>query len=202
MLLLLPCRIFSQQIIDTQAISKKPHIVNNSSNHKYHIYMPDTSEQALVKQFQDMMNNAETVMDAQVISMESKWGMFYDETFPKGNKEIYTVVTFKVHHWIKGTLQSDVVKFNIEGGNIGDTVTTVTHIPRFELNHRAIYFFKNKEQNTYLYYSRQINIWGAFNGRHCQVDVGVENVDAENYVNIFKTVRFRIRPHIPDIYIN
>jgi hypothetical protein len=191
LLMFLPCSIYSQQAIDTPMTSKKPHFINSgnaldSSKCKQRIYMPDTSEQALVKEFRDMMDNSETVMDAQVISMESKWNTSKDEMFPNGMKSIYTMVKFKVLHWIKGSLASDEIIFNIRGGTIGDTVVTVTQTPIFSLNERGIFFCQNKETNTFLISKGRITIFGSGKGRHGIIEVGVDQVDAEDYIEIVK----------------
>jgi len=176
-LILIPLSTFSQQAVDT-------------NNRKFHLYRPDTSEQALLKSFRDLMNNSETVIDAQVISMESKWGRFHYEAFPNGIRGMYTTVTFKVFHWIKGSIASDEVTFYYMGGKIGDTVEMVTHSPIFSLKQRAIFFFQNKEPNTYLVSKGRIPIFGSEIGappeRHGVISVGTYNVDAENYIDVVK----------------
>ena len=124
-LMLIPLSIYSQQ-------------ASNTSNRKPHVIRQDTSEEALVKQFRNMMDNSETVMDAQVISMESKWGLDKDAMFFKGRREIYTVITFKVFHWIKGSLRGHEITFYVWGGKIDDTAMEVSPSPRFRLKERAI----------------------------------------------------------------
>ena len=177
-LILIPLSTFSQQAVDT-------------SNRKFH-HRPDTSEQALVKQFRNMMNKSETVIDAQVISMESKWAMGHYDVFPNGEKSIYTAIKFKVFHWLKGSGGNEIT-FYQEGGKIGDTVVTVTHSAIFSLRQRAIFFFQNKvpnSPNTFLLSTGRIQIFGSEIGappeRHGVISVGTYNVDAENYVDIVK----------------
>ena len=144
LLLLIPCITFSQQSNNTQGTASKPSTVN--SNNIKRVFAEDTSEQGMISNFQNMMNNSETGMYAQVISKESKRGD-YDKRF--NAKRIYTIITFKVFQWIKGSITGDEVQFYLYGGQIGDEEQDVTPYPRYSLNERAIYFLGNKEPNTY-----------------------------------------------------
>ena len=172
-LLFIPTSTFSQQDSDT-------------SNRKPHVIRQDTSEEALVKQFRNMMDNSETVMDAQVISMESKWGLDKDWAFPNGRREIYTVITFKVFHWIKGSLSGDEIRFYNGGGKIGDTEMVVTPTRIYNLKERAIFFLANKDSNTYLLDRGRMEIFGSENGSRGLIFLGTFKVDPEHYISLVK----------------
>jgi len=185
LLILIPHSAFSQQAKDEQGTATKTNTMSNS-NGKYRIYMADTSEQGLVKQFRDKIDNSETVMDAQVVSKESKWQFFKNDPYFGNRRSIYTVITFKVFHWIKGSIQGDEVTFYLPGGTIGDTSVAVSPSPIYSLDERAFFFLRNKEANTYLIDEDRIPIFGWKNGRHGEVDVGNWQIDSEDYLKVIK----------------
>jgi len=85
-------------------------------------------------------------MDVQVISKESKCSSYKDDMFPNGWRGIETVITFKVFHWIKSSIQSDEVTFYEQGGKISDSLETVSPSSIYSLNKRAIIFLGTKIQ--------------------------------------------------------
>jgi hypothetical protein len=184
-LLLLPCGAFAQQINSAQAPATNQNILNGGKS-KYHIYMEDTTEHGLITHFRGMMNNSQTVMDAQVISRKSQWGFFKDDLFPNGRREIYTAITFRVFHWIKGSVRGDEVTFYQAGGKIGDTIETTFPEHVYSLNERAIFFLGNKKPNTYLLDRGRMEIFGAENGRHGELFVGTWTIDPEDYIKVMK----------------
>lgn len=171
--ILFPCRAYSQQLV-------------NGSNGKNQTFIQDTSEEVLVKSFRNKMDNSETVMDAQVISMESKWRNFKNDLYFGNRREIYTVITFKVFHWIKGSMRGNEVTFYVPGGKIGDNVVMVSIAPIYNLNLRAIFFLGNKEPNTYILDEGRVPIFGGENGRRGGINVGTWQVDPGNYIKIVK----------------
>jgi len=170
---LMPINTFSQQVT-------KSNIGNP------HIYMPDTSEQGLVNEFRKMINSSETVMDAQVISKDSKWHTVRDEMFPNGKKEIYTEITLRVLHWIKGSRQDNEVIFYQAGGKIGDTEQVIYPLTIFNPNERAIFFLANRDPNTFLQERGRMRIYGSHNGKHGNLSLGTYQVDPEDYIPILK----------------
>ncbi|MDR3625207.1 MAG: hypothetical protein P4L45_00135 [Ignavibacteriaceae bacterium] len=183
LLMLIPCSTFSQQDKNTQGNAAKPDISYKNKNNN--IYMVDTTEQGMVKNFQDMMNDAETVMYAQVISKESKWGDI-NPHFSKPTRKIYTVVTFKVFQLIKGSIKGDEVIFYLPGGKIGDKEAVVSPSPIYSLNERAIYFLGNKDKNTYLIDKGRYEIYGWRNGGHGNIETGAYQLDTEVFTKLLK----------------
>jgi hypothetical protein len=146
----------------------------------------DKNTQGIVKEYRDMMNNSETIMYAQVISKESKWHIIKNDNFPNGHREIYTLATFKVFQWIKGSIWGDEVAFYLEGGQIGDTVHYALHSTGCWLGERAVFFLRNTKPNTYLINNGRYEVFDAGNERHGVVNVGGYQMDAEDYVKLIK----------------
>jgi hypothetical protein len=144
-LMLLPCRIYSQQ-------GKTP--------------------QELTKSYKELLNNSEIIVDAQVVSKESQW--------TKGHEYIHTLIKFKVIQTIKGVVEDNEITFDQPGGRVGDTVTDVSSSKSYSLNERAIYYFKNKNLNTYLVESGRHVI------NHGLVNIGSQRVDADLYKKVLK----------------
>jgi hypothetical protein len=170
-----------------------------NSNDKYPVYIPDTSEQGMVKQFNNVMEHSETVIAAQEVSREPKRHVVKDELFPNGHREIYTEITFKVFQWIKGSIRSDSVIFYQNGGKIGDTEEVVTSYgPRgpvlsrppskyfFQKTHGSILFLGNKDQNTNMIKWAEMPIYDWADAKHGVVFVGSQKVNLDDYVAILK----------------
>ncbi len=134
----------------------------------------DTSEQGMSGKFQKLMRNSETIVDAQVISKESRWDSV------DGIKAIYTSIKFKVFQTIKGVVENNEFAFYQMGGMIGSSITDVSHSNTYSLNERAIYFFKNKNLNTYLQEEGRLRV------RHGVMNLGSYTVDANEYIKIIK----------------
>jgi hypothetical protein len=179
--------VYSQQFLNTK--QSAPKLSNGQSINKSPVYIPDTSEKGLVKDFRDKMDNSATVFDAQVISMESKWDSSKKFGSSDSIKEIYTIITFKVFNWIKGSIKSDSVNFYLEGGKIGNIKEWISIAPLFHLNERAIFFLKNKKPNTFITNDKSVSripIWGAENGKQGTLAVGLYKINTDDYVNILK----------------
>jgi len=192
LLMLLPISIFTQQAKKAPGSPDVPDITKYKIPIPYQAY---TTEDGLVKHFYKWLKESETIIDAQVISRESKWGIFNDDMLPNGYRQIYTAVTFKVYQWIKGSLRGDTVSFNEIGGKIGDTETVVQgqRDPSVEqvsclhnVNERAIFFFKNKDRNTLFYDIGRYEIHGSRNGRHGWINLAGYIIDAEDYAELVK----------------
>ncbi len=176
---------FPQQAINNKSSnlrSNNPQSIRN----RPHFYMPDTSEQGLIKDFRNKIDNSEIVIDAEVVSMVSKWDYSKNGLFPDGSRKIYTIITFRVYNWIKGPIKDNEITFYNPGGKIGNNSVYVTHIPYFYINERAIFFFGNKEPNTYVIDNGSIPIFGAENGKHGELFIGSHRLNAETYVKIIK----------------
>ncbi len=134
----------------------------------------DTSRQAMIEHFQKLLNGSNIIVDAQVISKESKWD------HSKGIRGMYTSIKFKVFQMIKGNVDGNEFIFDQPGGTLEGHTITVTTSLRYDLNERAIYFFENKKLSGYLMeYHRDV----IHNGK---VWVEDEYIDADLYVKVLK----------------
>jgi len=98
----------------------------------------DTSEQGMSKRFQERINKSDIIIDAQVISKESKWDS------SKGGRGIYTTIKFMVFHTIKGVVENNEITFDQLGGTVGNQSMWIENALPYELNRRHIYFFTKK----------------------------------------------------------
>ncbi|MGD0591291.1 MAG: hypothetical protein ABSA44_10910 [Bacteroidota bacterium] len=110
----------------------------------------DTSEESMIKHFQRLISNSETIVDAQVISKES-WLLDSSDARNYGWRHIgrrgfYTTIKFKVFQTIKGNVENNEFTFDQEGGKIGATSQVSTNQIDYKLNERAIYFFGKKDK--------------------------------------------------------
>jgi hypothetical protein len=184
--LILPRTVFSQQAKTMQVAVPKSTTTEKTIERKSHVYT-DTSEHTLVRQTLSMMNKAKTIMDAQVISKKSYWHYVKDTFLPSGGaREIYTVITFRVFHWIKGSIGGNEVTFYQAGGKIGDTAYVVTPEHIYSLNERAIFFLANTKPNTYLLDRGRVEIFGSSGGVHGEIFVGTHSVAPRDYVRVLR----------------
>ncbi|MGD0591289.1 MAG: hypothetical protein ABSA44_10900 [Bacteroidota bacterium] len=135
----------------------------------------DTSEQAMVNNFQKLMRNSETIVDAQVISKESKWDSI------NGSKFICTLIKLKVFQTIKGTIENNEFTFKQPGGTGANTTYMVGAPAIYSLNERAIFFFSKKDINAYLQEESRVQIW-----RGGTVLIGNYRIDTNEYINTVK----------------
>jgi hypothetical protein len=142
-LLLLPCVVVSQNI--------------------------DTSEQGMNKWFQERMCKSDIIVDAQVISKESKWDS------SKGGRGIYTTIKFKVFQTIKGAVENNEITFDQLGGMVGNQKRWLSNSMEYNLNRRKIYFFTKKFAEV----DREEIAGGA-------ASVGHFRVSAKDYINTIK----------------
>lgn len=176
-LFLLLCALLITPYIFAQQIGKQ------LSEEDFKFYVGDTTEQGLVKSIKNLIDKSEIIMDAEIISKECKWIDTEDKflTFT-GGRDIYTILTFKVHNWIKGPITGDVVNFLCWGGTIGDTSITSSSTPTYPLNQRNIYGLLNKEPNTFIEHCGIIPISTNGEGLNATVRVGLQTTNAEFYV--------------------
>jgi hypothetical protein len=167
-------------------ISVSIHSQEKRNEEKYYVDKPDTMEQGLINQFRKRLDNAETVIDAQVVSMESKWDNSKEGLFQDGSRLMITTITFKINQWIKGTMEGDEVKFYTYGGKIGDTVQEISHSAGYTLNERLIFFLGNKEQNTKIIDKGRVKIFGTKNGKPGNVILGYYSIASERYIDLLK----------------
>lgn len=177
--ILVPCSTFSQQAKVTQGTATKPNMPN-SSNSEYNLYAPDTSEQGMVASFRKMMDESETILDAQVISKKS----YIDSS--SGRYHIYTAIKFKVFDAIKGDFKGSEFTYNQSGGAINGKSEWFSPQVTYSLNERSIFFFKNKNVDKYLILVGRYQIFGAGNGNHGEIDLGTWQMDPEVYTKVMK----------------
>ena len=89
-----------------------------------------------IKNIQELLDKSDIVVDAQVLSKESKW--------TEGKKTIVTMVSLKVLHEIKGKLNKYKFTVEIPGGTIGEETVEVEPSIGFDLQERAILFLKKR----------------------------------------------------------
>ena len=134
----------------------------------------DTSEQRMINDFKELMRNSETIVDAKIISKESKWDS------PVGRRAIYTLIKFKVFNTIKGVVKNNEFIFEQPGGVVGDTSELVSNMTTYNLNERAIYFFRNNNLKAFLNEERRMPVYGG------QIDFGYARIDTFRYFKILK----------------
>ena len=109
----------------------------------------DTNEQKMNTRFQRRMHLSETIVDAQVISIESRYLDSSDARSALmiriGSRAIYTTIKFKVYQTIKGQVQNNEFAIDQEGGQIGNIIQSTTGVSKYKLNDRAIWFLRKDE---------------------------------------------------------
>jgi|GEM_PF-5300326 len=183
--ILIPNHMFGQQHV-------------NKSNPRNFSFTTDTSEAGMVRQFSEVMDGTETIIEAQVISSQPKWVNIKKDFYPYHEREIWTVKTFKVFQCIKGSITGDSVTFYQRGGKIGNVDAFVTHYYNrpmpflskpplyYDFNQRSLLFLGNKEPNTELNVLGRVPIFNSENGSNRVVYIGTKKVIAKEYIKILK----------------
>ncbi|HVN48346.1 MAG TPA: hypothetical protein VMU30_05940 [Bacteroidota bacterium] len=144
----------------------------------------DTSEEGMTKNFLELIRTSDIIVDAQVISMESRYLDSSDtrsEIFkPMHTTAIYTLVKFKVFQIIKGIVENNEIIIDQPGGKVGRTGQWPSTSPDHRLNDRAIFCFSKQNSNIGLQEYRRIQI------RNGLVRLGQHRVDANEYIGIMK----------------
>lgn len=136
----------------------------------------DTSEEGMNKNFQKLMRNSETIVDAQVITKEYKWDS------SQAIKTPYTIIKLKVFQTIKGTVDNSELTFK----QLGNEYSNVTYKSGYfhsvyNLNERSIHFFRESTSTEYLNEAGRYQI-----GRNGKVFMGYNRVDANEFLDIIK----------------
>jgi hypothetical protein len=132
----------------------------------------DTSAVNPAMKYQELVDDSDLIVNAQVASKESKW--------TEGKKSIVTVVRLKVLNPIKGEFKSNEITLEQPGGIIGETAVEVFPSPcSFELQEKAILFVK-KHPNEYLEILGKQSVYGK------EIFVNGRKVDVSRYVNVLK----------------
>lgn len=184
-LIVLPCVASPQQEKHVLGGARRS-TVQKSITSKAHISAADTSENGLVNRLMRVMDRSGTVIDGELISKKSHWRLVEHSFFPRGDSEIYTVYTFKVFHWIKGSMQGNKMSFWQWGGRIGMAEEIATPATHFDLHLRGFFFFNNKKPNTQWIKQGVLQIFGAVHGRSGQVFIGAYRVNPDYYSEVLK----------------
>jgi hypothetical protein len=138
----------------------------------------DTSEQGMNKRFQERINKSDIIIDAQVISKESKWDS------SKGGRGIYTTIKFKVFHTIKGVVENNEITFDQLGGTVGNQSMWMENALPYDLNRRNIYFFTKKfaEVGREIIYGDTIR----YGDNVLNVFIGTYRLSAIDYIKMLK----------------
>lgn len=80
------------------------------------------------------MTRADAIVAGEVLDLQSSWAA--------DRSEIFTTVVLRVDRRLKGS-GSDLVRFRVPGGRVGEDWLRVTHTPRFELGERALVFLRD-----------------------------------------------------------
>ncbi len=138
----------------------------------------DTSELGMNKWFQERMRKSDLIVDAQVVSKESKWDS------SKGGKGIYTTIKFKVFQTMKGVVENNEFSFDQPGGTVGNQSLLVENARPYNLNSREIFFFTKKFATV-----DGETIFGntsTYGDNALVVYVGAHRVSAIDYIKILK----------------
>lgn len=184
-MLVFPCLVFPQQkknvVGQAQRSTSKKSITS-----KTYVSVADTSENGLVDKVMRMMDYSGTVIRGELISKKSHWRVLKNPFYPRGDSEIYTIYTFKVARWIKGSMQGNEVSYWQWGGKIGDTKEIVTPVTHYDLNLKGFFFFGNKKPNTQWIERGVIQTFGAVHGRSGQVFIGEYRVNPDFYSEVLR----------------
>ena len=147
----------------------------------------NTNEQEMNTRFQRRMHLSETIVDAQVISIESRYLDSSDARSALmmriGRRAIYTTIKFKVYQTIKGQVQNNEFAIDQEGGQIGNIIQSTTGESKYKLNDRAIWFLR-KDENGRMVIVASVKIHrfsglGAIQMKDCLVGV-------DSFINIIQ----------------
>lgn len=169
-------------------VQRAPHLIHKRIHLKTHPYVPkDTSENALVDRVMQMMDKSQSVFEGRLISKTSHWRHVKSKFFTGGgDSEIYTVYTFKVIQWIKGSMRGNEVSFWNWGGRIGKAEEYVFPSAHYALNFTGILFVGNRKPNTQWIDDGFIQILFRNALRTGDVFVGTHVVNPEYLVNVLK----------------
>lgn len=184
-LLALPCVAFPQQSKNTQEVA--PHLIHKRVRLKTHNYVPtDTSEDELVDRVMRMMDKSQTVFEGQLISKSPHSRRVTNPFSGKKFMGIYTVFTFKVFHWIKGSMRGNEVSFWNWGGRIGKAEYYVFPSAHYYQDFAGIFFLGNKKPNTQWINVGVMPIYAYNRLRTGEVLLGRNVVNPEYYVKVLK----------------
>jgi hypothetical protein len=125
-----------------------------------------------IKDIQDLLNKSDIVVDAQVVSKESKW--------TEDKRSMVTTVGMKVLQMVKGKIKSNEIMLKIPGGKIGDiTVTVHPSSEGFDIQERAIVFIK-KYPNEHSEVLSKHPIDGE------NIYISNQRVNVGQYINVLK----------------
>ncbi len=83
---------------------------------------------------EEMVTRADTIVAGEVLDTQSAWNA--DQT------EIFTTVILRTEHRLHGPAGGQV-RFQVPGGQVGDTRVLVTHMPTFRVGERALVFLRS-----------------------------------------------------------
>lgn len=145
----------------------------------------DTSEEGMNKNFQKLMRKSEIIVDAQVVSKESRYLDSNDTRSaifkPMHTTAIYTLIKFKVFQTIKGVVENNEITVDQAGGHVGKISQWPSTSIDYRLNDHAIFFFSEENSNTGLYEVSRMPI-----RPHGLVKLGYHRINVNDYIDILK----------------